>query len=134
MLIGAFVDHKEGAMRPGRMLAMIGAVVMLSAAMPTRWAWCEMAGHDMADMVKNAKTAADHEALAAMYDKEAADAKARAAEHRQMAQTYKSNTGRGTGASAMPQHCASLAKSFDEEAAMYEKMAATERAEAKGAK
>jgi hypothetical protein len=31
-----------------------------------------MAGHNMADMVKNAKTAADHEALAAMYDKEAA--------------------------------------------------------------
>jgi hypothetical protein len=121
-------------MRLARLLAMIGVAIVLSAALPTRWARCEMAGHDMADMVKNAKTAADHEALAAMYDKEAADAKARAAEHRQMAQTYKSNMGRGTGSSAMPQHCASLAKSFDQEAAMYENMAATERAEAKRAK
>jgi hypothetical protein len=117
-----------------RMLTIIGAAVMLSTALPTRWAWCDMAGHNMADMVKNAKTAADHEALAAMYDKEAADAKAHAAEHRQMAQTYKSSRGKGTGASAMPQHCANLTKHFDQEAAMYENMAATERAEAKRAK
>ena len=88
----------------------------------------------MADMVKNAKTPADHEALATMYDKEAADAKAHAAEHRQMAKTYQSNMVKGTGASAMPQHCANLAKHFDQEAAMYESMAATERAEAKRAK
>jgi hypothetical protein len=88
----------------------------------------------MADMVNNAKTAADHEALAAMYDKEAAAAKERAGEHQQMARSYKSITGKGTGAGAMPQHCASLVKSFQEQAAMYEKMAATEREEAKGAK
>jgi hypothetical protein len=31
-----------------------------------------MAGHNVADMVKNANTAADHEALASTYDKEAA--------------------------------------------------------------
>ena len=109
------------------------AVTMFGAAVPARWTWAEMPG-DMADMVKNAKTAADHEALAAMYDKEAADAKARAADHRQMAQSYKSNSGKGTGASAMPQHCASLTKSFEQEAVMYEKMAATEREEAKRAK
>ncbi len=118
-----------------RMLTTFGLVAALfSAALPTRCVWAEMAGHDMADMVKNAKTAADHEALAAMYDKEAADAKARAADHRQMAESYKSNTGRGTGASSMPQHCASLIKSFEQQATMYEKMAATERAEAKRAK
>jgi hypothetical protein len=91
-------------------------------------------GHSMADMVKNAQTAADHEALAAMYDKEAADAKARAAKHQQMAQSYKSFTGKGSPVSAMPQHCASLVKSFREQAAMYEKMAATERDAAKRAK
>jgi len=85
-------------------------------------------------LVKNAKTAADHEALAAMYDKEAANAKEMAATHQQMAQSYKSSTGKGTGASAMPQHCASLVKSFQEQASMYEKMAAAERAEAKQAK
>jgi hypothetical protein len=122
-------------MRLARMLTTCAvAATMFSAAVPTRWAWSEMAGHDMADMVKNAKTAADHEALAAMYDKEAADAKENAAFHQQMAQSYKSNMGKGTGASAMPQHCASLAKSFEQQAAMYEKMAATEREDAKRAK
>jgi hypothetical protein len=109
------------------------AAAMFSAAVPTRWACAEMAGHDMDDMVKNAKTAADHEALAAMYDKEAADAKSNAAEHRQMAKTYMSVTGKQF-ATAMPQHCQSLAKSFDQQAAMYEQMAKMERAEAKRAK
>jgi hypothetical protein len=124
-----------GSMRLRRLLATCAvAVTMFGAAVPVRWTWAEMPGHDMADMVKNAKTAADHEALAAMYDKEAADAKARAADHRQMAQSYKSNTGKGTGASAMPQHCASQTKSFEQEAAMYQKMAATEREEAKRVK
>jgi hypothetical protein len=122
-------------MRLGRMRTTCAvAAIMFSAAVPARWAWAQMAGHDMADMVKNAKTAADHEALAAMYDKEAADAKAHAADHRNMAESYKHNTGKGTGAGAMPQHCASLTKSFEQQAAMYEKMAATERAEAKRAK
>jgi hypothetical protein len=107
---------------------------MFSAPLPTRWAWAEeMAGHDMADMVKNAKTAADHEALATMYDKEAADAKSMAAQHRQMAKSYAGVSGKQF-ATAMPQHCQSLVKSFDEQAAMYEKMAAGEREAAKRAK
>ena len=122
-------------MRLGRMLTTLVIVAALfGTTQPTRWAWAEMAGQSMSDMVKNAKTAADHEALAAMYDKEAATAKEQAAAHQKMAQSYKSNSGKGTGASAMPQHCASLVKTFQEQAAMYEKMAATEREEAKRAK
>jgi hypothetical protein len=133
-------------MRRGTMLTAFAiAAAMFIAAPPTWRAYAEMAGRphsewrkappgDMAEMVKNAKTAADHEALAAQYDKAAADAKEHAATHRQMAQSYKSNLGRGTGASAMPQHCANLSKSFEQEAAMYQKMAATEREEAKKAK
>jgi hypothetical protein len=133
-------------MRRGTILATFAiAAAMFTAALPTRRACADMAGRphsewrkappgDMAEMVKNAKTAADHEALAAQYDKAAADAKEQAAMHRQMAQSYKSNLGRGTGASAMPQHCANLSRSFEQEAAMYQKMAATEREEAKKAK
>src|SRR5262249_30594888 len=122
-------------MRLGRMLTTLVIVAALfGTTQPTRWAWAEMAGQSMSDMVKNAKTAADHEGLAATYDKEAATTKEQAAAHQKMAQSYKSNSGKGTGASAMPQHCASLVKTFEEQAAMYEKMAATERAEAKSAK
>lgn len=122
-------------MRPGRKVMVFAvAAVICSTMLSAGAARAQMAGHDMTDMVKQAKTAADHEALAAQYDKEAADAKERAAEHRQMAQSYKTNMGRGIGASAMPQHCANLAKFFDQQAAMYEKMAATEREDAKRAK
>jgi hypothetical protein len=89
-------------------------------------------------MVSGAKTAADHEALATQYDKEAADAKAKAAEHRKMGEAYKGLAGvaggKAGGASAMPQHCASLAKSYDEQAQMYTAMAAAERELAKAAK
>jgi hypothetical protein len=97
------------------------AAMMISTVLPASLAGAQMTGQSMADMVKNAKTAADHEALAAMYDKEAANAKEMAAAHEKMAQSYKSFTGKGTGASAMPQHCASLVKSFQGEAAMYER-------------
>jgi hypothetical protein len=122
-------------MRLGRMLTTFAVVAaMFSAPLPTRWAGAEMAGNSMSDMVKNAQTAADHEALATMYDKEAADAKSMAAEHRQMKKSYMSLTGRQFSVGAMPQHCDSLAKTFDEQAAMYEKMAAAERDMAKRAK
>lgn len=85
--------------------------------------------------VSGAKTAAEHEALAATYDEEAAQAKAQAGEHRRMAEAYKGQAavtgGKVTAASAMPQHCAALAKTFDEQAKMYGEMAAGERALAK---
>src|SRR4029453_3247803 len=89
-------------------------------------------------MISGAKTAADHEALAAQYDKDAADAKAKAAEHRKMGEAYHSHAvggGKATaGITAMPQHCASLAKSYDDQAQMYTAMAEAEREAAKAAK
>ena len=89
-------------------------------------------------MISGAKTAADHEALAVQYDKDAADAKAKAAEHRKMGEAYKGQPavsgGKGAGASAMPQHCDSLAKSYDEQAQMYSGMASAERELAKAPK
>jgi hypothetical protein len=89
-------------------------------------------------MITGAKTAADHEALAAQYDKDAADAKAKASEHLKMGAAYKGQPavtgGKAAGVSAMPEHCERLAKSFDEQAQMYTDMATAERALAKGAK
>ena len=92
----------------------------------------------LAQKVQSAATAADHEALAVQYDKDAADAKAKAAEHRKMAAAYKGEPaitgGKAAGASAMPQHCERLAKSYDEQAQMYTAMAAAERNLAKAGK
>lgn len=89
-------------------------------------------------LVIGAKTAADHEALAAQYDKDAAEAKAKAAEHRKMGEAYKGQPavtgGKVAGVSSMPQHCESLTKSYDEQAQMYTAMAVGERALAKAAR
>jgi hypothetical protein len=89
-------------------------------------------------MISSAKTAADHEALAAQYDKDAAAAKASAAEHRKMGEAYKGQPavsgGKGAGISAMPEHCDSLVKSYEDQAQMYTAMAAAERELAKAAK
>jgi hypothetical protein len=118
------------------------ALVVLAAALclPAGRAAAQPA-KEMDAMISGAKTAADHEALAAQYEKEAADAKAKAAKHAKMGEAYKNQAtvggGRaaGSGLSAtMPPHCASLAKSYDQQAEMYTAMAAAEREAAKAAK
>lgn len=85
----------------------------------------------------SAKRAADHEAIASIYDAQAAVAKKKAAEHRRMGESYKgmgTAIGKGSGASSMAQHCESLVKSFEQEAAQYEAMAQVHRDLAKAAK
>jgi hypothetical protein len=90
------------------------------------------AAEDLSQKVQAAKTPADHEALAADYDKLAAAARAEAAVHRKMAEAYKGMSataiGKAGGLSAMPQHCESLVKTFEEQAKMYDALAAAERA------
>jgi len=114
-------------------MAVAVAVTLLGATGGTT-AWAQ---GDPATKVTAAKTAVDHEALAAQYEKQAAAAKAEAATHRRMGEAYKGSitaTGKASGVSAMPQHCDSIAKSFEEQAKMYEAMAATEREIAKTSK
>ena len=116
--------------RMGTAVVLVAGLLMGAAAASTAWAQS-----DVAAKVTAAKTAADHEALAAEYDKQAAAAKAGAAEHRRMGEAYKgSTTFKSSAGNSMPQHCASLAKSFDEQAKMYEAMAEAERALAKSSK
>lgn len=84
------------------------------------------------EMVKNARTPADHQALAAHYDALAADAESRAASHRTMANSYRGiPIPKGGGTTAMVQHCENLAKSFDSQAREYKAMAAAHRQMAK---
>src|SRR5262245_48519941 len=95
-------------------------------------------GKTMDAMISSAKTAADHEALAAQYDKDAADAKAKASEHLKMGAAYKGQPavtgGKVAAASGMPEHCEKLVKSFEDQAQMYTAMATAERELAKAAK
>jgi hypothetical protein len=85
------------------------------------------------EMVKNAKAPADHLALAARYDKPAADAQSQATSHRTMANTYRGFAfpkGFG-GQAAMVGHCETLAKTFDTQASEYKAMAEAHRQIAK---
>jgi hypothetical protein len=81
----------------------------------------------MMDKISAAKTPADHEALAAEYAKQAADAKAKAVEHEQMAKTY---AGAVREKLHFDQHChalaayyRSIAKEFDAMAEAHRKLA-----------
>jgi hypothetical protein len=76
-----------------------------------------------------ATTPADHEAIAAAYDKEATSLEAKAREHEQMAKAYSSaGPKKGMDSAAMHAHCATLAKRYSEAAAENRELAKQHRA------
>jgi hypothetical protein len=86
----------------------------------------------IASKIAAAKTATDHQAIAACYDEMAKQARAKAEEHTQMAASYrKTPDGVARGFKSLPDHCLSLAKQYGEEAAMYDEMAKAHRDAAK---
>ena len=119
-------------MRIGKMmLGIMGAAVFATLSVPAMWARADE-HDDIVQKIESAKTPADHEALAAHYERMAADARKEADRHRRMAKTYGAgpSAGKGTWA-AFPQHCTNLAKDLDSEAKEYEAMAAAHRQLAK---
>jgi hypothetical protein len=96
---------------------------------------------DLPQAIENAKTAADHEAIAAYFDEQAKEARAAAARHEKMGATYKKHpptspkSGSGHAFHAqMGEHCDDLVSQYEEAARDYEAMAAAHRAEAKAAR
>lgn len=85
---------------------------------------------DMGAMVSQAKTKADHEALAAEYEKQADDAKAQSEQHRKLAESYKKMPALGKGIGDLPgmiKHCNGLAKTYADAAQHFTMMAKMER-------
>jgi hypothetical protein len=80
---------------------------------------------DLAQSVANAKTAADHEAIAAYYDQEAAEAEKKAALHRQSASNLKPV--------GMANMCNSLAEYWGKVAEQDKQLASAHRKMAKAA-
>jgi hypothetical protein len=120
--------------------AMLGGLALASLmalALPT-YPVRAAGDDDVLAKVQSAKTAADHEAIAKIYDARAAAATKEAADHRRMGEAYKglsgTATGKGYATSAMPQHCEALAKAYDAEAENFKAMAQTHRDLAKAAK
>ena len=77
--------------------------------------------------IEGARSRADHEALVTHYNKEAATARAKATEHRQMGKSYQAAPAMGRGGGSMQAHCNSTANSYDEIASRYDAMAASHR-------
>jgi hypothetical protein len=81
------------------------------------------------EQIAAAKTPADHEAIAAAFDQEAARLEAKAKEHDAMSKSYRSAaTGKkGMNAAAMSAHCLKLATKYREAAEENRAMAAEHR-------
>jgi hypothetical protein len=82
---------------------------------------------DLLQRIESARTQADHEGLAAYYDREASAARASAAAHRKMATSYQASIGGGRAGANMPAHCNAIVRSQEGIAAEYEGMAAAHR-------
>jgi hypothetical protein len=118
-------------MRIGTLLATLLAAILAVPTMQARAADCS--GLDA--KIGAAKTAAEHEAIAACYDDMAKDAQAKVAEHQKMAKAY-SMGGIGNQATKthFHQHCEALIRSYEAEAKEYDAMAKAHRQMAKSAK
>ncbi len=84
--------------------------------------------------IEAAGTRADHEALVKYYNQEAAAARAKVAEHRQMAKSYQGMIAGGRGGGSMPAHCNAIASRYEDIAAQFDGMAASHRQMAEQAK
>ena len=86
----------------------------------------------MEQMITGAKMPADHEALAASYDKEAQEARQKQAEHQQMSDAYATIPVLKTKTGAVA-HCHSISKKYEQIAKEYEALAKMHRDLAKAA-
>jgi hypothetical protein len=85
----------------------------------------------MSDMIGAAKTPADHQKLAAHYEQEAKAARAKAEEHKMMADAYRKAGGPLIEKLHFDQHCDALSKSYASMADEFEALAKAEREAAK---
>src|SRR5215510_2647030 len=92
----------------GVTLAIMAFVIALY--LPTQHVGAQTAEKfDLEKAITGAKTSADHEAIASYYEREAATAKNKAAEHRKLAETYRTLALSGRGLlEPMGLHCQNL--------------------------
>jgi hypothetical protein len=83
--------------------------------------------------ISTAKTAADHEAIAAYYEEQAKAARAKGEEHKRMSADYR-KAGGSMAKSQLPEHCNGLAVIYSGAAKQYDALAAMHRKMAKAAK
>ena len=79
---------------------------------------------ELQQQIEAARSSTDHQALVTHYVRQAAGARAIAAEHRRMAIRYARMSPSGRGGATMPAHCNAIANAQDGIAAAYDGMAA----------
>jgi hypothetical protein len=89
---------------------------------------------DLDKAISSAKTAADHEAIAKDYERQADAAKANAAKHREMEAAYKKIGGAVTEKQHLDTHCAAVAGFYEKIAKENAEMAKAHEAMAKATK
>jgi len=104
--------------------------LLMSFSLPTISAFAK---HEMGmpEMITAAKTPAEHEKLAAHYEREAKAARAKAEEHRKMADAYRKAGGALIEKLHFDQHCDALVKSYTSMADELEALAKAEHEAAK---
>jgi len=118
-------------MRTGLVLATLFAAALALPTSPVSAADCS--GLDA--KISAAKTAAEHEAIAACYDAMAKDAQAKVDEHKKMAKAYSmSSIGRQATKTHFHEHCEALVRIYESEAKEYDALAKAHDQMAKNAK
>ena len=117
----------------GVTLAMLALVAVFY--LPTQRAGAQPAEKfDLEKAIAGAKTPADHEAIASYYDRAAATDKDKAAEHRRLAEIYRTLAASGRAPlQPMGMHCQQLAQLYESAAADNAALAAAHRQMAKEA-
>src|SRR5262245_17861364 len=90
-----------------RAVLVVGVLTLVGACTPIG-----NITHDMDKVVAGASTKADHDALAAHYEKEAKALEAKAVEHEQMAQSYAKPGYAASAKANLPEHCRQLASTY----------------------
>jgi len=111
--------------------ALVALVASLSLPTASAFAKRQMG---MPEMITAAKTPAEHEKLAAQYEREAKAARAKAEEHKKMADAYRKASGPLIEKLHFDQHCDALVKSYTSMADEFEALAKAEREAAKETK
>lgn len=105
----------------------IASILLVAAVLAGCAAISSSPTPELQQRIEMARTRADHASLGEHYDKQAATARAAAAEHRKMAKAYGSGPVSAKGGMSMAAHCNSIVRQFEGIAADYESMAAEHR-------
>ncbi|NOT55452.1 MAG: hypothetical protein HOP18_12675 [Deltaproteobacteria bacterium] len=107
----------------------LGAVVLVLALTP--WVALPVGsdeeGKNIAQMIAEAKSSANHEAIAAYYEQEARAAHQQHKKHLDMRASYEERPGYLKLKTSLPWHCEVIAKNYQQTATEYEELAKLHR-------